>query len=140
MVASARWPGLSELLYGSALMYLVRSISAPSCANSGTSMSFSPTTSGTEPARIAVASWLVSSLGGVRCSTTFRFLWVALNPATRALAGPSVAWRAQKCTVPVAFTPNVFGDCELVEPDEPPQAAASSATAPTAAQTSTFCL
>ena len=48
--------------------------------------------------------------------------------------------RAQNWTVPVAFTPNVFGDCELVEPDEPPHAAASSAMAPTAAQTSVFCL
>ena len=101
-------------------------------------MSFSPTTSGTEPARIAVASWLVSSLGGVRCSTTFRFLWVALNAATRALAGPSVAWRAQKWTVPVAFTPKVFGGLRAGDPDEPPQAAASSATATTAAQTSVF--
>src|ERR1700684_3797273 len=110
MVASARWPGLSDFLYGSALMYLVRSITPPSGENVGTSMSFRPTTSGGEPARIAVASWLVSSLGGVRCSTTFRFLWVALNPATRALAGPSVAWRAQKCTVPVAPTTKFFDE------------------------------
>src|SRR5580658_7706712 len=114
MVASARWPGLSELLYGSALMYLVRFISAPSCENVGTSMSFRPTTSGGEPARIAVASWLVSSLGGVRCRTTFRFLWVALNSLTSALAGPSVAWRAQKWTVPVAFTPNDDTDVDAV--------------------------
>ena len=120
-------------MYGSAFTYLVMFISAFSWLNVGTSMSFSPTTSGTEPARIAVASWLVSSLGGVRCSTTFRFLWLALNPATSALAGPSVAWRAQKCTVPVAFTPNVLTDWEPDDdPDEPPHAAASSATAPTA--------
>src|SRR6185312_4887147 len=85
-VASARWPGLSALLYGSALTYLVMFSSAFSCENVGTSMSLSPTTSGGEPARMAVASWLVSSLGGVRCSTTLRFLWVALNSLTRALA------------------------------------------------------
>lgn len=66
MVASFRWPGLSEALYGSAFTYLVMSISACSWLNVGTSMSFRPTTSGTDPARIAVASWLVSSLGGVR--------------------------------------------------------------------------
>src|SRR5580658_9460423 len=110
MVASARWPGLSELLYGSALTYFVMSSSAFSCENVGTSMSFRPTTSGGDPARIAVASWLVSSLGGVRCSTTLRCLCVALNSFTSAMAGPSVAWRAQKCTVPVAFTPNVLGE------------------------------
>src|SRR5580693_1059311 len=103
-------------------------------------MSFSPTTSGTEPARIAVASWLVSSLGGVRWSTTLRFLWVALNAATRALAGPSVAWRAQKWTVPVAFTPKVLVDSELDDPDEPPQAAASRAATPRTATTSKRCL
>src|SRR5579859_7558714 len=84
------------------------SISAPSRAKLGTSMSLSPTTSGTEPALIAVASWLVSSLGGVRCSTILRFLWVALKAATSAFAGPSVACRAQKCTTPVALTPNVL--------------------------------
>src|SRR5215469_4548735 len=66
MVASFRWPGLSEALYGSAFTYLVMSISACSWLNVGTSMSFSPTTSGTEPARMAVASWLVSSLGEVK--------------------------------------------------------------------------
>src|ERR1700733_8532685 len=133
MGASARWPGLSDFLYGSALMYLVGSISAPSCENVGTSMSLRPTTSGGEPARMAVASWLVSSLGGVRCSTTLRFLWVALNSLTRALAGPSVACRAQKCTVPVAFTPNVFGDVDEPElPDEPQAARARVAAAATA--------
>src|ERR1700761_8412159 len=100
-------------------MYLVRSISAPSCENVGTSMSFGPTTSGGEPARIAVASWLVSSLGGVRCSTTFRCLCVALNSLTSAMAGPSVAWRAQKCTTPVAFTPKELADVDEGElPDE----------------------
>src|SRR3984885_14505725 len=96
-------------------------------------MSFSPTTSGTEPARIAVASWLVSSLGGVRCSTTFRFLWVALNPATRALAGPSVAWRAQKCTVPVALTPNVLGEVDEELLPEELHAVSASVPAATAA-------
>src|SRR5215472_4939189 len=117
MVASLRWPGLSAALYGSAFTYLVMSSSACSWLNVGTSMSFSPTTSGTEPARMAVASWLVSSLGGVRWSTTFRFLCDALNAATSAFAGPSVAWRAQKCTVPVALVPNVFDDGEeSVEP------------------------
>src|SRR5580692_5804215 len=110
MVARRRWPGLSALLYGSALMYLVRFISAFSWENVGTSMSFRPTTSGGEPARMAVASWLVSSFGGVRCSTILSFLCVALNFATRALAGPSVACRAQKWTTPVAFTPNVLGE------------------------------
>src|SRR6202046_5849726 len=110
MVASARWPGLNDFLYGSALMYLVRSISAPSCENVATSMSSRPTTAGGEPARIAVASWLVSSLGGVRCRTTLRCLCVLLNSFTRAMAGPSVAWRAQKCTVPVALTPNLLGE------------------------------
>ncbi len=103
-------------------------------------MSFSPTTSGTDPARIAVASWLVSSLGGVRWSTTLRFLWVALNAATSALAGPSVAWRAQKWTVPVAFTPKSFVNGELDDPDEPPQAAASRAATPSTATTSNRCL
>ena len=56
MVASFRWPGLSWLLYGSALTYLVMFISAFWWLKVGTSMSFSPTTSGTEPARMAVAS------------------------------------------------------------------------------------
>src|SRR5215831_782846 len=116
MVASLRWPGLSAALYGSAFTYGVMSSSACSWLNVGTSMSFSPTTSGTEPARMAVASWLVSSLGGVRWSTTLRFLCDALNSATSAFAGPSVAWRAQKCTVPVALTPNVFDEGE--ESDE----------------------
>src|SRR6516225_4933256 len=117
MVASLRWPGLSAALYGSAFTYLVMSSSACSWLNVGTSTSFSPTTSGTEPARMAVASWLVSSLGGVRWSTTFRFLCDALNAATSAFAGPSVAWRAQKCTVPVALSPNVVDEGE--ESDEP---------------------
>jgi len=90
-------------------------------------MSFSPTTSGTEPARIAVASWLVSSFGGVRCRTTLRFLCVALNWAVSAFAGPSVACRAQKCTVPFAPTPNGLDDGAA--PDEPPQAASASAAA-----------
>ena len=97
-------------------------------------MSFSPTTSGTDPARMAVASWLVSSLGGVRCSTTLRFLWVALNCLTRYLAGPSVACRAQKCTVPVAFTPKSFEDVAEPPPDDPPPQAASSEAAEAAAR------
>ena len=42
-------------------------------------MSLSPTRSGGSPARIAVASWLVSSLGDVTCITIFKFLCVALN-------------------------------------------------------------
>src|SRR6202044_1701704 len=138
MVARARWPGLSELLYGSALMYLVRFISAFSWENVGTSMSFRPTTSGGDPARIAVASWLVSSLGGVRCRTTLRFLCVALNFLTRAMAGPSVACRAQKCTVPVALTPKVFADWDEPPdelPDEPQAPRASAAATAPAART-----
>src|SRR5215469_3051782 len=116
------------LLYGSALTYLVMSISAPSRAKLGTSMSFSPTTSGTEPARIAVASWLVSSLGGVKCSTTLRFLCVALNSETSSFAGPSVACLAQKCTTPVAFTPNVL--VEGADEDDELHADNASAAAP----------
>src|SRR5215831_20409898 len=95
-------------------------------------MSFSPTTSGTDPARMAVASWLVSSLGGVRCRTTLRFLWVALNLATSAFAGPEVACRSQKCTVPVAPTPNVVEEDVDDVPDEPHAAAASAVAAATA--------
>src|SRR5215472_8008747 len=132
MVASLRWPGLSALLNGSALTYLVMSISACSWLNVGTSMSFSPTTSGTDPARMAVASWLVSSLGGVRCRTTLRFLWVALNLETSALAGPEVACRSQKCTTPVAPTPNVVEEDVDDVPDEPHAAAASAVAAATA--------
>src|SRR5450755_3186910 len=133
MVASFRWPGLSWLLYGSALTYLVMFSSACSRAKLGTSMSLSPTTSGTEPARMAVASWLVSSLGGVRWSTIFSFGCDALNAATSAFAGPSVACRAQKCTTPVASTPNDLDDG--ADPDEPPHAASASASAPAAART-----
>jgi hypothetical protein len=44
-----------------------------------------------------------------------------------AFATPSVAWRAQKWTVPVALTPNVFDDVE--ELDEPPHAAETRAAA-----------
>src|ERR1051326_5251231 len=94
-------------------------------------MSFSPTRSGTEPARIAVPSSVTAWLGWVRCSTIFRCGWLALNPATMAFATPSVASRAQKCTVPVALTPNVFvePDDGVEELDEPPQAARNRAAA-----------
>jgi hypothetical protein len=46
-----------------------------------------------------------------------------------AFATPSVAWRAQKWTVPVASTPNVFDDVE--ELDEPPHAVRNRAAAAT---------
>src|SRR5579859_6153268 len=92
-------------------------------------MSFSPTRSGTEPARMAVPSSVTASLGWVRCSTIFRCGWLALNPATIAFATPSVACRAQKCTTPVALTPNVFVEVDGEELDELPHAAENSATA-----------
>ena len=81
--------------------------SAPSWENSGTSMSLSPTRSGGSPARIAVASWLVSSLGDVTCITIFRFLCVALNSGINLSAAASVASLIQNVTVPVALTPKV---------------------------------
>jgi hypothetical protein len=50
------------------------------------------------------------------------------------MAGPSVACRAQKCTVPVALTPNVLADVDepVDVPDElqaPRASAAASAAA-----------
>src|ERR1051326_8989777 len=92
-------------------------------------MSFSPTRSGTDPARIAVPSSAAAVLGWVRCSTIFRWGWLLLNPATMAFATPSVAWRAQKCTVPVALTPKVLVLVDDVDDDEPPHAAETRAAA-----------
>jgi hypothetical protein len=54
-------------------------------------------------------------------------LWLALKAATSAFAGPSVAWRAQKWTVPVALVPNVFDDVD--EELDPPHAAETKAAA-----------
>ena len=89
-------------------------MNAPTRANWGTSMSFRPTTSGTEWARIAVASFDVSWFGDVCESTTLRPGWVALNFLTSATPTPLVAARCQNCTVPLAFTPNavVCEGCE----------------------------
>ncbi len=70
-------------------------------------MSLSPTRSGGSPARIAVASWLVSSLGDVTCMTIFRFLCVALNSGINLSAAAWVAFLIQNVTVPVALTPKV---------------------------------
>jgi hypothetical protein len=58
-------------------------------------------------ARIAVANWLVSSLGDVTWETIFRFLCVALNSGINLSAAASVASLIQKVTVPLALTPNV---------------------------------
>ena len=100
--------------------------------NGGTSMSFSPTTSGTAPARIAVASWLVSWFGEVRCSTTFRFLCVALNSfdqrlrrAVGGLPGPEVH-RAGRVHA------EVFGGVDGDAGRAAAQAASTSAAAATA--------
>ena len=68
-------------------------------------MSFRPTTSGTVPARIAVASFDVSWFGDVCSSTTFRPGCVALNFLTSATPTPFVAARCQNVTVPFALTP-----------------------------------
>ena len=56
---------------------------------------------------MAVASWLVSSLGDVTCITIFRFLCVALNSGINLSAADSVASLIQNVTVPVALTPKV---------------------------------
>ncbi len=79
-------------------------------------MSFSPTRSGGSPARIAVANWLVSSLGDVTCITIFRFLCVALNSGINLSAADSVASLIQNVTVPVALTPNVDAGLIVVVP------------------------
>src|ERR1700734_3426376 len=107
------WPGESALLYGSLLMYWVKFMNAPSRVNVGTSMSFSPTTSGGSPARIEVARLVTSSLIDVSVSLTWRFLWVALNSLTSFWARLLETVRAQNWTVPVALTP---------KEDEPPEA------------------
>src|SRR3984957_12725300 len=70
-------------------------------------MSLSPTRSGGAPARIAVANWLVSSLGDVMWSTIFRFLWLALNSGVNFRAAAYQASPIPNVTVPVAFLPNV---------------------------------
>src|SRR5580692_5429112 len=100
------------------------------------SMSFSPTTSGGSPARIDVASEVVSSLIEVSVSFTFRLLWVALNSLTSFWARVLDTVRAQNCTVPVALTPKFAdpGDAAVaagVEPDDehPATAAATRAAA-----------
>ena len=70
------------LAYGSLAIALVRSRNEPLRVNVGMSMSLSPSTSGGSPARIDVASDVVSSLMEVRVSLTFRLLCVALNSLT----------------------------------------------------------
>ncbi len=103
----------------------------------GMSMSFSPSTSGGTPARIDVASEVVSSLIEVSVSFTFRLLWVALNSLTSFWARVLDTVRAQNCTVPVALTPKFAdpGDAAAVaagvEPDDehPATAAATRAAA-----------
>src|SRR5581483_6181654 len=119
-------------------MYGVRSVKDPLRVKIGMSMSLSPTRSGGDPARMAVASLVTSWVMDVRLSCTFRFLWVALNSSTSFLASVWDTDRAQNCTVPVALSPKSF---EPVEPDglEPPEEQAAtpsvvSAIATTAAR------
>src|ERR1700722_11765434 len=107
-------------------MYWVRSLSAPSLVNVGTSMSLSPSTSGGSPALIEVANDVTSSLIDVSLSLTWRFLWVALNSLTIFCARVLETVRAQNWTVPVAFTPNEdeAPDDELADGDPDENAAA----------------
>ena len=77
-------------------------------------MSLRPTRSGGSPARIAAASWLVSSFGDVRWSTIFRLGCVALNSFTNPFGTASVASLAQNWTVPVALTPNAGAAADFV--------------------------
>src|SRR6202020_1452240 len=124
-------------------MYGVRFMNAPSCVNVGTSMSFSPTTSGGSPARIEVASDVTSSLIDVSVSLTWRFLWVALNSLTSFCARVLETVRAQNWTVPVALVPKdeAAADEEAGEADDPDdEHAAAPASSMTAAAPVMVCL
>src|SRR6516164_1817067 len=129
-------PGDSALLYGSLLICWVRSMKDPLRENAGTSMSFSPSTSGGSPALSDVASEVTSSLIEVSVSLTWRFLWVALKSLTSFWASVLDTVRAQNWTVPVALVPKVL-DCGAAAEDPDPEdehaAAASSVAAPTPA-------
>src|SRR5882724_5022345 len=111
----------------------------PLRVNEGTSMSFSPTTSGGLPALIDVASVVTSSLIEVSVSLTWTFLWVALNSLTSFWASVFDTVRAQNWTVPVALTPNVL-DCGAVEVDDPEDEQPAAASTVTTAAPTRACL
>src|SRR5581483_1796461 len=136
-------PGESAALYGSLLISAVRSMNDPLRENVGTSMSFSPSTSGGSPALIEGASDVTSSLMDVSVSLTCRFLWDALNSLTSFWASVLDTVRAQNVTVPVALVPNVL-DCadgaldDRPEEEHPAAALLSSAMAAAPVSTRLF--